>query len=120
MMNKMLIAAAALTLAVSTVPALVGQAQAAPAKSPFCSMAPATTSASWAEYYGCWGGPPRAYDQYNQPVVQMRGRHHHHHHGLAPTPVVYTGPAPASTDFCKLAPAATSASWDEFYGCWKH
>ncbi len=97
-MSKLLTAAAALALAVSTVPSLVSQAQAAPpAKSPYCNLAPAGVSASWAEYYGCWGGPPRT--QYQ------------------PTPAAYTGPGP--TDFCKLPPSASSASWNEHYGCWR-
>jgi hypothetical protein len=93
-MNKLLIAAAAL----AAVLPLAGQAQAAPAKDPMCSLAPATYSASWAEYYGCWGAAPR--NQY-QPAA---------------TPAAYTGPSDG--DFCKL-PAASAPSWAEHYGCWR-
>jgi hypothetical protein len=100
-MKKIIIASTALALALSTVPAFVGQAQAAPAKSPYCNLAPATTSASWAEYYGCWGGHPMAQYKPYKP---------------APTHVVYTGPG--QTDFCKL-PVAANASWAEYYGCWR-
>jgi hypothetical protein len=106
-MRKLITAATVSAFALAMAPAIVEQAQAAPAKSPFCNMAPATTSASWAEFYGCWGGPPRQYQpaQYNPPQYKP-----------APAQVAYTGPG--QTDFCKLS-AASNASWAEFYGCWK-
>jgi hypothetical protein len=97
-MKKLLIPAAALALAVSAVPALVVQAQAAPAKSPYCNMAPAANQ-SWAEYYGCWGKPARA-----QPA-------------MAAERPARARPAAYQTDYCKLAPAA-NASWAEYYHCW--
>jgi hypothetical protein len=92
-MHKLMIAAAALTLAVSTLPAAAAKA----AKSPYCGMAPAANQ-SWAEYYGCWGAPGRD------------------HGAPAPSQVSYRGSD--TTDYCKLAPAA-NASWAEHYGCWK-
>jgi hypothetical protein len=103
-MKKLITAATVSAFALVMAPAIVDHAQAAPAKSPYCSMAPASSSASWAEFYGCWGGAPRT--QY-QP---------------GPAPVAYNPPpgnGPGATDFCKLAPATASASWAEFYGCWK-
>lgn len=105
-MRKLITTAIVSAFALAVVPAVVEQAQAAPAKSPFCSMAPANTSASWAEFYGCWGSPPRAQPaQYNAPQYNPQYK-------PAPAPVAY------QTDFCKLAPAA-NASWAEYYGCWK-
>lgn len=97
-MKKLLNTAAALAVAVSTLSYLAGQAQAAPAKNPFCNLPPAATIASWAEAYGCWGAPPRTQFQ------------------PAPSQTAYTGPG--QTDFCKL-PAAINASWAEYYGCWR-
>jgi hypothetical protein len=98
-MKRSFIAGAALALAVTTFPALVGAAQAAPKaapKSPFCSMAPAGNQ-SWAEYYGCWGGSPKAIP------VAARGPAAPHNEGV---------------DYCKLS-AAGNASWAEHYGCWR-
>ncbi len=103
-MKKLITAATVSAFALAMAPAIVEQAQAAPAKSPYCSMAPASSSASWAEFYGCWGSAPRAQPaQYNPPQYRP-----------APAQVAYT-----QTDFCKLAPATTSASWAEHYGCWE-
>jgi hypothetical protein len=100
-MKKLLIAAAAV-LAISAAAGLSISAQAAPAKSPYCSM-PGAANQSWAEYYGCWGSAPRGPNM-----------------GMA-QPAMMTGPAAPmadTTDYCKL-PAAANASWAERYGCWK-
>jgi hypothetical protein len=103
-MKKLITAATVSAFALAMAPAVVEQAQAAPVKSPYCNMAPATTSASWSEFYGCWGNAPKVgYQPAPTPPT--------------PTPVADTGPG--ATDFCKLAPATTSASWAEHYGCWK-
>jgi hypothetical protein len=105
-MKKMLIAAAAV-LAMSAAPTLLSQAQAAPAMSPFCKMAPAANQ-SWAEYYGCWGHAARG------PGMAME------HPAMAPAAHPMAEHMAADhTDFCKLA-AAANTSWDEHYGCWKH
>ena len=100
-MKKLLIAAAAV-LAVSAVGLPLTQAQAAAAKSPYCSMAGAANQ-SWAEYYGCWGRPPMG-----------------PHMGMA-QPAMAPAPAPMAyqTDYCKLPQSANSLSWAEHYGCWK-
>ena len=103
-MKKLITAAAVAAFALAMAPAMVGHAWAAAAKSPYCNMAPATGSASWAEFYGCWGGAPKTQGQ------------------PAPAPVAYNPPGngPGATDFCKMAPATTSASWAEHYHCWHH
>jgi hypothetical protein len=54
-MRKLLFSAAALALAMTTGPALFGQALAAPAaKAPECSIAARAADASWQEHYHCW------------------------------------------------------------------
>jgi hypothetical protein len=102
-MKKILITAAA-TLAVA---ALVGQAQAAPAKSAFCNMPKASNNGyaadlSWSEYYGCWGGHARTAQQ-----------------GTAPA----RAPAPSDVAFCNMPKAsnngyAADVSWAQYYHCW--
>lgn len=99
-MRKLLFTAAVLGLAASVVPAIVDQAQAAPAKSPYCNMASQANSLSWQQYYHCWGNSGPAPAAYYQPPYQ------------AP-------PAPTNGDFCKMAAQANSLSWQEFYGCWR-
>ncbi|HEY2531041.1 MAG TPA: hypothetical protein VGJ20_24430 [Xanthobacteraceae bacterium] len=91
-MKTHVLVAAALTLA-TTVSIAVGAAQAASAaRNPMCNMQP--SSASWQEYYGCWGG------------------------GAAkPAPAVArVQPASSKTEYCHMQP--NSASWQEYYGCW--
>jgi hypothetical protein len=95
-MKKLLIAA----VVASAMPALFVQAQAAPAKSPYCNM-PGAANQAWAEYYGCWGGAPRGQNT-----------------AMAQPATNGSGGAPANPDMCKL-PAAANASWAEHYGCWK-
>jgi hypothetical protein len=114
-MKKMLITAAALAVAVSTAPYLAGQAQAAPAKSPYCNMAKASNNGyaadlSWAEYYGCWGGHPARTAQASAPPAQT-----------------WAPPAQAAASnavFCNMPKAsnngyAVDVSWAEHYGCWR-
>jgi hypothetical protein len=103
-MKKLFLAAAALTIAVATVPNFVGQSQAAPASNQFCNLAKAQRNApSWNEYYGCLKAPARqAYA-----------------HAPAPTRAVATAPqrGPGSS-FCQMAKAQRNApSWNEYYGC---
>lgn len=95
-MNRMLIAAAVLAMSAA---AIATEAQAAPAKSPYCNM-PGAANQSWAEFYGCWGGPPRMRDMAMVEPVMARER------------------GPMDVDMCKL-PAAANASWAEHYGCWR-
>jgi hypothetical protein len=97
-MRKLPIIAAALALTVSAVPALIVQAQAAPAKSPYCKLAPAANQ-SWAEYYGCWSKPAMA-----RPAAAEARRPE-------------AQPAAFKTNYCKL-PAAANAAWAEYYHCW--
>lgn len=121
-MKKLLSTAATLAVAVSTVSYLAVPAQAAhprharhvvhaaPAKSPYCSMAKAgnngyAADVSWAAYYGCWGG--------GAPVQQAT------YVVPAPAPAA----APASIDYCKMAKASNNGysadvSWAAYYHCW--
>jgi hypothetical protein len=94
-MKTHVLVASALTLAIA-VSASVGAAQAASAgKDPMCNMQP--NSASWQEYYHCWGGAGGG--------------------PAKPTPAVaHSQPAPTKSDFCKMQPQ--SASWQEYYHCW--
>jgi hypothetical protein len=106
-MKKMLITAAAvLAVAVSTAPYLAGQAQAAPATSPYCDMPKAGNNGyaadlSWAEHYGCWGGRARIAQGWTPPAQ----------------------PAPSNAAFCNMPKAsnngyAADVSWAQYYGCW--
>jgi hypothetical protein len=106
-MKKLIMAAAALTIAVAFAPS---QSQAAPDKGPnseFCKLAKAQRNApSWNEYYGCMKAPARN--------AMARAP--------APTRASATGPARGpNSEFCKLAKAQRNApSWNEYYGCMKH
>lgn len=58
-MRKLLVAAGALALAVSTMPSLMGQAEAASVQSPFCQFAKAQKNlVDWNAYYHCLGTAP--------------------------------------------------------------
>ncbi|MGA2892428.1 MAG: hypothetical protein ABSE22_06135 [Xanthobacteraceae bacterium] len=100
-MRKLVFAAAALALAVTTGPMLFGEAQAAPAaKSPECSNAARAGDASWQEHYHCWNNGQAA--------------------ATAPTVPVAAQPAPgAKSPECSNAARAGDASWQEHYHCWK-
>lgn len=95
-MKKFIVAAAALGLAVSTVPALMGPAQAAPAKSQYCSLASGQKNlVGWNAYYHCLAPAP-------QPArVAVRSR-----------------PGPAKDPFCKLAGSQKNlVAWNAYYHC---
>jgi hypothetical protein len=96
-MRKLPVIAAALALSVSALPAVIVQAQAAPAKSPYCSTPAQANSLSWQQYYGCWGGPAVKPAMYRPAPAQAKG----------------------GVDFCKLPAEANSLSWQQYYGCWR-
>jgi hypothetical protein len=100
-MRKLLLTAAALALAVTTGPALFGQAQAAPAaKAPECAIAARAADASWQEHYHCWGNEKAATTAHTVPVAaKPRG-------------------APLAPE-CSIAARAADASWQEHYHCWR-
>lgn len=108
MMKKILITAAAMAVAVSTASYLAGQAQAAPAKSPYCNMPKASNNGyaadlSWAQYYGCWGG---------------------HAAKTAPARAIPARAASSNAVFCHMPKAsnngyAADVSWAQYYGCWR-
>jgi hypothetical protein len=95
-MKKLIVAAMALGLAVSTVPALIGVAQAAPAKSPFCSLAAGQRNlVGWNAYYHCLGTEP-------QPSRVAARRY----------------AEPAKSPFCKLANQERNlVGWNAYYHC---
>jgi hypothetical protein len=74
-MKKLLIAAAA----VAVLPAFLAQAQAAAQKDPMCKLG-AAGNQSFAEHYGCWGKPARAWAPTAAAAPMMHHHHHHHHH----------------------------------------
>jgi nitrous oxide reductase len=98
-MNRLLLAAAALALAVTTGPAMLGQAQAAPAaKAAECSNAARMNDASWQEHYHCWNNGQ----------------------ATAPTVPVAAKPAPSTkSPECSNTARMNDASWQEHYHCWK-
>ena len=100
-MRKLLWTAAALTLAMTTGPALLGQAQAAPAgQAPECSIAARAADASWQEHYHCWENGKAATTAHRVPVAaKPKGG------ALAPE--------------CSIAARAADASWQEHYHCWR-
>lgn len=95
-MKKLIVVAAALALAVSTVPAFVGPANAAPAKSPYCKLAGGQKNlVAWNAYYHCLGTAARP------TRLALRGRQ-----GTARSP------------FCKLSGAQKNlVSWNAYYHC---
>jgi hypothetical protein len=103
-MKKLVMAAAALTIAVATAPNFVGRSQAASAKSPFCDLAKnQRNTPSWNEYYGCLKTPERQ--------------------ALAHAPAAARASAAAQeraakNPFCDLAKnQRNTPSWNEYYGC---
>jgi len=98
-MKKLLMATAVLAFAGSTVPAFVGQAQAAPAKNPLCALAGGQKNPmAWDEYYGCFGA---------RPAVQRA--------------MVRSRPGAPANDFCKMVgQEKDTVGWSQFYGCWHH
>lgn len=95
-MKKLLVAAAALALAASTVPVLTGPALAAPAQNPFCKMAHAQKNlVAWDAYYHCLGTAPRP------THTALRRR-----------------PGPPESPFCKMAHAQKNlVAWNAYYHC---
>jgi hypothetical protein len=99
-MRKLLLTAAALVLAVTTGPALFGQAQAAPAaKAPECAMAARAADASWQEHYHCWDAEKGTTAKTVPVAAKPRG-------------------APLAPE-CSIAARAADASWQEHYHCWR-
>ena len=92
-MKKLLIAAAAVTLAIATTPALVAQVQAAPAKSPFCKIGFEGWNMGWQQYYHCFGTSPRVV----KTVHHVRG--------------------PAKSPFCKIGFEGWNMGWQQYYHC---
>ncbi|MGA8820912.1 MAG: hypothetical protein WB624_26785 [Xanthobacteraceae bacterium] len=98
-MKKLLIATAISAFAICTIPALTGQAQAAPAKNPMCALAGSQKNPmAWSEYYGCFG---------SRPTVERAA--------------VRSRPGAPASDFCKMAAGEKDmVGWSQFYGCWHH
>jgi hypothetical protein len=109
-MKKMLMVAAALTIAVATAPSFVDQslaaslkrAKAAPERSPYCDMAKSQRNTpSWNEHYGCLKTPAR-------------------HAAVAPTTNGMTAAAErdSRSTYCGLAKnQRNTPSWNEYYHC---
>ena len=98
-MKKLVMAAAALTIAVATAPNFVGPSQAASAKSPYCDFAKnQRNTPSWNEHYGCLKAPAR------QAFAHAPAR---------------TAPEKATkSTYCGLAKnQRNTPSWNEYYGC---
>jgi heme A synthase len=97
-MMKPFVIGAALALFAIAAPALVHQAQAAPARNPFCAMAGGQKNPmGWDEYYGCFGSAPG-----RAAVV-----HHVHERHATKDPL------------CSLANQEKNPmGWDEYYHCW--
>jgi hypothetical protein len=98
-MKKLLIATAISAFAICTIPALTGQAQAAPAKNPMCALAGSQKNPmAWSEYYGCFG---------SRPTVERAA--------------VRSRPGAPASGFCKMAAGEKDmVGWSQFYGCWHH
>jgi hypothetical protein len=103
-MNKLLIATSIAVLAAWTGPAFVGQAHAAAANNPMCTLAGGQKDlVGWSQFYGCFGSRPMMHPAMMQPVMARSG------HG-----------APDS-DFCKMAAGEKDmVGWSQFYRCWHH
>ena len=104
-MKKLIMAAAALTIAVATAPGFVGSSEAAAAKakrSEFCDMAKSQRNTpSWNEHYGCLKTAPGR-QAYAAP---------------ARAPAATTGQATNST-YCGMAKSQRNTpSWNEYYHC---
>ena len=106
-MKKLMIAAAALTVAVATAPAFVTPSQAASSNKEFCDLAKAQRNApAWNEYYGCLKGPAR--QAYAAAPVRTRA-------------VAVSADRGPGSSYCQLAKSQRNApSWNEYYGCIKH
>jgi hypothetical protein len=98
-MKKILIAASALALAGAMSPAVTSSAQAAPAKSPYCSMAAGQKNlVGWNAYYHCLSSAPA-------PRLA--------HHAAVRTPA-----GPAKDPYCKMASTQKNlVSWNAYYHC---
>jgi hypothetical protein len=101
-MKKLVMVAAALTIAVATAPNFVGSSQAASARSPYCDMAKSQRNTpSWNEHYGCLKTSQR------QAFA----------HAPAPTRAAAPDKGVKST-YCGLAKnQRNTPSWNEYYGC---
>jgi hypothetical protein len=97
-MKKLLIATAISAFTIWSVPALVGQAQAAPAKDPMCALAGSQKDlVGWSQFYGCFG---------TRPTVQR---------------AALRSKRGAPSDYCKMAAGEKDmVGWSQFYGCWHH
>lgn len=95
-MKKLLFAASAVALSAAMSPAVIGSAQAASAKSPYCDMAKSQKNlVAWNAYYHCLGEAPRP------ARVAVRAR-----------------PEPAKDPMCKLAPGQKNlVAWNAYYHC---
>ena len=129
-MRKTLLMAATVLAAGAGV-ALIGQAQAAPAKDPMCGMAAQANAASWQEYYHCWGTPPRervaahpAKGPAKDPMCGMASQasslswqERYNCFGSA-APIKVAAPKPPANPYCGMAAQSGSQSWAAYYHCW--
>jgi len=95
-MKKLLITSAALTLALSVVPNLVGQSKAAPSRSAYCDMAKSQKNpVSWNARYNCLEKPAAA-----APIVERKRENH------------------AGNSYCAMAKSQRNpVSWNAHYNC---
>jgi hypothetical protein len=98
-MKKLMLVTAALALAAIAVPAAIDQAQAAPAKSPFCNMPAQKWNTNWGQYYKCYGMNPA------RPHV--KAVHAIHHKRLAP----------GTSPYCNIPSEKWNINWGQYYHC---
>ena len=103
-----------------------GQAQAAPAKDPMCSLPPTGASQSWGDHYGCWKGPMEkvaaAKPSNKDPMCSLppsgANQSWADRYGCWKGPIVKIVAKPSHKDpMCSL-PVAPNQSWNDRYGCW--
>lgn len=101
-MQKLFMAAAALTIALATAPGFVGSSKAAAAKSPYCDLAKYQRNVpSWNQHYGCLNAPAR------QAYARAES-------ARAAAPAL-RGP---KSEFCELAKNQRNApQWNDYYRC---
>jgi hypothetical protein len=101
-----------------------GQAQAAPAKDPMCSL-PVAPNQSWNDRYGCWKGPmakvAAAKPSHKDPMCGLPvapNQSWNDNYGCWKGPVEKVVAKPSHKDpMCSLA-VAPNQSWNDRYGCW--
>ena len=94
-MRKLAVAGAAQAFCAVTASPLVTQAQAAPAKSPYCNMPFKKWSTNWQEYYHCFGTP--------EPQL---------------TRTIHREGGPAKNAMCNVGFQKWNMGWQQYYHCY--